>query len=258
MRWHRIRLHTLFGGALLSIFSCSREVAVDSSFALEESVGTVIQDDKWLAFEIDLNEVDLAFYWQNERGENYRTFARLKADLERKNKQLIFATNGGMFNSLFAPLGLYIEDGDLIAPLDTFTNRTGNFYLLPNGIFSINKSGKPSIQPTTNFKLTDSIDFATQSGPMLLIDGEFHPAFIQGSSNFNIRNGVGILPNGKLLFAMSKIGVNFYDFATYFYERGCKNALYLDGFVSRTYLPQANWTKEDGNFGVIIGITKQL
>lgn len=39
-------------------------------------------------------------------------------------------------------------------------------------------------------------------------------------------------------------------------KKGCKNALYLDGFVSRTYLPEKNWSQLDGNFGVIIGVTE--
>jgi uncharacterized protein YigE (DUF2233 family) len=91
---------------------------------------------------------------------------------------------------------------------------------------------------------------------MLLIDGEIHPAFKKGSKNLNIRNGVGILPDNKVVFAMSKEEVNFYDFAEFFKSKGCKNALYLDGFVSRTYLPEEDWEQLDGNFGVIIGVAK--
>jgi uncharacterized protein YigE (DUF2233 family) len=55
---------------------------------------------------------------------------------------------------------------------------------------------------------------------------------------------------------MSKEEINFYEFASYFKEMGCTNALYLDGFVSRTYLPEQNWMDMDGDFGVIIGVTK--
>lgn len=88
---------------------------------------------------------------------------------------------------------------------------------------------------------------------MLVTDGQIHSAFKEGSINVNIRNGVGLLPNGQLLFVMSKTEVNFYDFADYFRKAGCKNALYLDGFVSRTYLPGKNWEQTDGNLGVIIG-----
>lgn len=74
----------------------------------------------------------------------------------------------------------------------------------------------------------------------------------------NIRNGVGILPGNKILFAMSKEEINFYDLATYFKKMGCKNALYLDGLVSRIYLPEKHWIQTDGNFGVIIGVTEPI
>ena len=95
----------------------------------------------------------------------------------------------------------------------------------------------------------------SQSGPMLVIDGQIHPAFKEGSTNLNIRNGVGILPGNKVIFAMSKTEIKFYDFANYFKTTGCKNALYLDGLVSRTYLPSKDWIQTDGNFGVIIAVT---
>ena len=97
--------------------------------------------------------------------------------------------------------------------------------------------------------------WATQSGPMLVIDGAIHSAFKKGSINVNIRNGVGILPDNKIVFAISKEEINFYDFAEYFKNLGCKNALYLDGFVSRMYLPEKNLSATDGAFGVIIGVS---
>ena len=90
---------------------------------------------------------------------------------------------------------------------------------------------------------------------MLVIDSVMHSKFMKGSKNLNIRNGVGILPDGKVLFAMSKKKINFYDFASYFMSLGCKNALYLDGAVSKTYLPEKNWVTKGGNFGVIISET---
>ena len=34
--------------------------------------------------------------------------------------------------------------------------------------------------------------FATQSGPMLVIDGKIHPAFIEDSTDRKPRNGVGV------------------------------------------------------------------
>ncbi|PTT72029.1 phosphodiester glycosidase family protein, partial [Chryseobacterium sp. HMWF001] len=99
------------------------------------------------------------------------------------------------------------------------------------------------------------IKYATQSGPILLIDGKINPIFKKDSKNINIRNGVGILNDGNIVLIMSKKEVNFYNFASVFKESGCTKALYLDGFVSRTYCPEQKWTQEDGNFGVMIGVT---
>jgi uncharacterized protein YigE (DUF2233 family) len=67
-----------------------------------------------------------------------------------------------------------------------------------------------------------------------------------------------VLPNNKLLFAISKEPVNFYDFASFFLNKGCKNALFLDGMLSEMYLPEKNWVQLDTNFGVMIGVTKPL
>ena len=121
-----------------------------------------------------------------------------------------------------------------------------------NLIFYIDANGKGQVCKSTDFK-SDGVQYATQSGPMLLIDGDFHPRFNKNSNNFHIHNGVGILPDGNILFVMSKSPVRFYDLASYFKERGCKNALYLDGFVSRTYYPQAEYYQRKGGFGVLIG-----
>jgi uncharacterized protein YigE (DUF2233 family) len=55
---------------------------------------------------------------------------------------------------------------------------------------------------------------------------------------------------------MSKERINLYDFATYFKDAGCKNALYLDGFVSRAYLPAKQWVQTDGAFGAMFGVTQ--
>jgi uncharacterized protein YigE (DUF2233 family) len=41
--------------------------------------------------------------------------------------------------------------------------------------------------------------FATQSGPMLVIDGALHPRFRESSTSLNIRNGVGVSADGQRL-----------------------------------------------------------
>jgi len=99
------------------------------------------------------------------------------------------------------------------------------------------------------------VRYATQSGPLLVTGGELHPAFNEGSANVHYRNGVGVLPDGRLLFATSTEKINFFDFATYFRRKGCRDALYLDGYVSRTWWPAGGVRQRDGDFGVIIGVS---
>lgn len=210
-------------------------------------------DERFVSYIVDTKTQEINFYWKNDKDQIFKSIDNLKKWLDSKNKNLNFAMNGGMFKKDNSPQGLFIDNGKQIIPLDT-TKGSGNFYLMPNGVFYITDDNLPKICNTTKYKETKQVKFATQSGPMLVIDGQIHSAFKKGSNNLNIRNGVGILPNSQLIFAMSKKEISFYDFADYFKKLGCKNALYLDGFVSRTYLPEQNWTQTDGNFGVIIGV----
>lgn len=213
-------------------------------------------DDQILAYTVDVKTHDLHFFWKNEKGEILKSFYHLKKHVELKNLTLLFAMNGGMFNNDFSPQGLFIQNKKTLATIDT-ADGNGNFYLKPNGVFYITTNNIPFVCKTTEFLDNRKIKYATQSGPMLVIDGQIHSAFTPSSTNLNIRNGVGILPDNRVVFAMSKTAINFYNFANYFQNLGCKNALYLDGFVSRTYLPEKNWTQTDGNFGVMMGVTKK-
>lgn len=230
-------------------------IATISVGFLAQTKKTAIDDERFVTFTVNPKKQNVAFYWKNEKNENFKNVENLMLWLKKKKKELIFGTNGGMYKKDNSPQGLYIENGKKKIKIDT-SNGNGNFYLKPNGIFYISKDKKPNICLTKKFIENKKINFATQSGPMLVIDGNIHSAFQKNSVNLNIRNGIGILPNNEIVFAMSKKEINFYEFAEYFKALGCKNALYLDGFVSRTYLPEKNWIQTDGNFGVIIGVSK--
>lgn len=212
-------------------------------------------DELFVAYTVDTQKQQIDFYWKDDKGKLLKSIQQLKEYVESKKKKLVFAANGGMFKRDFSPQGLFIQHKKQLAVLDTSKGQ-GNFYLLPNGVFYITTANIPVVCETKNFIDNGNIKYATQSGPMLLINGQIHSAFREGSTNLNIRNGVGILPNGRVIFAMSKKEVNFYDFAKYFQNLGCQNALYLDGFVSRTYCPSQNWEQTDGNFGVMIGVSQ--
>ena len=212
------------------------------------------EDKRFVTYFVNPQEKNVKLYYKDENGANFQSLGNLKFWLEDQKTPLIFAMNGGMYKKDGSPQGLYIENHKMLSPLDSGTGG-GNFYLKPNGVFYITSANIAGISPTDAIEIRPEIKFATQSGPMLLVDGDIHPAFQKNSTNLNIRNGVGILPDNTIVFAMSKKEINFYDFACYFKSLGCTNALYLDGLVSRTFLPSEGWKQLDGNFGVIIGIT---
>ena len=216
-----------------------------------------VDDDRFISYIADIKKQDVKLYWKDDKNQKFKSIQNLKLWLEKNKKKLVFAMNGGMYKPDNSPQGLFIEQQIILSPIDT-SSGTGNFYLKPNGIFYITNDNIPVVCNTLNFNDNKKIKYATQSGPLLVINGQIHSSFKEGSTNVNIRNGVGILPGNKVVFAMSKTPINFYDFANYFKSLGCNNALYLDGLVSRTYLPEKQWMQTDGNFGVIIGVTTEI
>ncbi len=212
-----------------------------------------VDDESVTALTVDAQTTNIEFFWKNEDGGNFGSLENLKKYAENKGKRLRFAMNGGMYQADGKPLGLFIQNHLVVTPLNR-RKAEGNFYLQPNGIFYLTDQKKAFVETTDNFQINENIRFATQSGPMLLIDGQINPLFTPNSANLNVRNGVCVLENGQIIFAVSRREINFYDFAAFFKNAGCRNALYLDGFVSRMYAPEANISQTDGNFGVIIGI----
>lgn len=200
---------------------------------------------------VDLKVQRLRFYLKDDYGRNFQNFENLSNYLRSKKEQLVFAMNGGMYKKDLSPQGLYIEKTKKISPLDTVQHAYGNFYLQPNGVFYITSDNKAKVVATDKF-VNENVQYGTQSGPMLVIDGQIHSKFREHSKNINIRNGVGVLPNGKIIFAISKTKINLYNFANFFKSKGCKNALYLDGFVSKAYFPNQENKDDKSKFGVII------
>lgn len=184
--------------------------------------------------------------------------------IEEKGKDnLLFLTNGGMFTQDRKALGYLSINSKMITKLNERDSDYGNFYLKPNGVFFIHNS-QGNIIETSKFNeeiLNNEITpyLATQSGPMLLENGNIHSAFNKGSKNKFIRNGVGIIKETSLIvFAISNRPVNFYDFSSFFKNfLECDNALYLDGKVSTMYIPELNRAQFRGPFGPVIYATSE-
>lgn len=168
-------------------------------------------------------------------GEPYRYFFGLEQELASEDKTLRFAMNAGIYGEDFRPIGLYVEDGKQARKLNRRTGG-GNFYLKPNGVFYI-AGGRPGVMETDAFAASGlKPDYASQSGPMLVVDGRIHPGFSATGTSRKVRNGVGIDGAGNAVFAISEGPVTFYEFAKLFRD-GLKsrNALYFDGSISSLY-----------------------
>ncbi|MEL6135416.1 MAG: phosphodiester glycosidase family protein [Bacteroidota bacterium] len=175
-----------------------------------------------------------------DSGQRKHTFASVSLLAEQEDKSLQFIVNGGMFRQDRGPQGLLVIDEEVLQPLDTATQGYGNFYMQPNGIFAIDTSGKGYVLTTARFaQLVDQapIQYATQSGPMMVIDGKINSLFNDGSPNKHIRNAVGLTAAGRVVFGISKVPVTFYDLSSLMIQKGCTQVLYLDGFVSQMFVP---------------------
>jgi uncharacterized protein YigE (DUF2233 family) len=208
---------------------------------------------------------DLRLYWRGPDGSPLRTFKALSRALEERGKTLEFAMNGGMYEDDFSPVGLHVENGRTLtqANTETVTGRPSqipNFYKKPNGVFYVG-GGRAGVLETGRFLAQKpKAAFATQSGPMLVIDGVIHPAFIAKSTDLKPRNGVGVSADGKVHFVMTRGRVSFYDFARLFRD-GLRtgNALFLDGGTAPgLYAPELrrNDPPSHGGYGPIIAVVK--
>lgn len=187
----------------------------------------------------------------------YASFAAVDVALEAKGKQLAFAMNAGMFHPDLAPVGLYIENGVERARLIT-SDGPGNFGLLPNGVFCVGE-GFAVIESRAFAETRPACRYASQSGPMLVIESALHPRFAAGSDSLYYRNGVGVTEDGHAHFVISNEVVNFHSFARFFRDvLGTPNALFFDGSVSRLYAPMLE--RHDAGFpmGPMIGVVTDL
>ncbi len=214
----------------------------------------------YIGFEAKPDSGEIRMYWKDDKGNILGSINNLKLYTGQKADELLYACNGGMYMENQAPLGYYIEQGKTLQKINTRTG-SGNFYLKPKGVFYVDDKNIPgiqSIETSAERALLQSkkIAYLTQSGPLLLHNNMINTVFTKNSNNVNVRNGVGILPNGHAYFAMSTYPVSFYDFAKHFKDKGCSEALFFDGFVCRTYCPQQNYTQLDGNFGVMVAVVR--
>lgn len=210
------------------------------------------KDASFTTCHVDVGQEDLRLFLVDDAGEVFGSFDRVRA---AHSGRLTFAMNAGMYHDDRSPVGLYIESGREFAPIVT-REGPGNFGLLPNGVFCIRDTRADVIESRRFVSEKVACEYATQSGPMLVIDGELHPRFIDGGTSRKIRNGVGTTVDGSIaVFAISNVPVNFHDFASLFRDHlGLNQALFLDGSISRLYAPDLNRNDAGFQLGPIVGV----
>jgi uncharacterized protein YigE (DUF2233 family) len=206
-------------------------------------------DSEELAFEgqnyrvvhLDLKREPLGLHWRDpQSGQPFGSIETLRQWGEARGQRLLFAANAGIYDRQFAPLGLYVENGKTVVPLNLSHGNpaSGNFSLLPNGVFAVYPDGHAAVRTSAAFK-TDgrSAQWATQSGPMLLIDGKLNEQFVDDSASLKWRSGVCVKTPTNVVFAVSEAPVNFHTFGRLFRDKlSCHDALYLDGSISQLYV----------------------
>jgi uncharacterized protein YigE (DUF2233 family) len=204
---------------------------------------------------VDTRTQRLRMFHLDEKNRPLKYFSGVNRHLQAAHEQLVFAMNAGMYHSDFSPVGLLVSDGQERRPIN-LESADGNFFLKPNGVFLVGDSGARVVESSAYALLNEKVLLATQSGPLLVLDGALHPAFREDSTSRHIRNGVGVLSRHEVVFAISEQPVTFYEFAQLFRNGlGCKDALFLDASVSSLLAKNLERSDLRAALGPIIGVT---
>lgn len=225
--------------------------------AAVECRNIAFEEDRYTVCEVDATRERLRLFLDDPEGQPWGHFSRLETALRKDGQQLAFAMNAGMYHEDRAPVGHYVEDGTEAMRVISDPGP-GNFGLLPNGILCIRDKRADVIETRDFLAKRPQCRHATQSGPMLVIDGELHPRFLPDSTSRYMRNGVGTSADGRrVVFAISRNTVTFHAFARLFRD-GLKlpNALFLDGNISRLHAPAINRSDIGRRMGPIVAVTE--
>jgi uncharacterized protein YigE (DUF2233 family) len=197
----------------------------------------------------------IEMFWKGADGRPYGAFAPLAAALNAKGRTLRFAMNAGIFEENTAPVGLYVEAGKQLRK-PNLRDGDSNFHLKPNGVFFVGDGSVGVMESQRFVAAAPSASYATQSGPMLVIDGAIHPRLLPTGTSAKTRNGVGVRDSNTVVFAISDEPVTFYAFARLFRDGlNCPNALYLDGSISSLYSADLKRDDAQWQIGPIVAVT---
>ena len=204
---------------------------------------------------VDVAVEDLRLFLRDSEGHILGNFRNIDDTLG--DTQLAFAMNAGMYHDDRAPVGHFVQNG--VQAMRIVPNAgPGNFGLLPNGVLCINDADARVYETLRFVDEAPVCRDATQSGPMLVIDGALHPRFLPDGTSKYIRNGVGTSDDGTAaMFVISNDVVNFHAFGVFFRDvLRTPNALYFDGKVSRLHAPNLGRSDAGFRLGPIVGVVE--
>lgn len=248
-----------------------------SSAALAGAERVTFGDTVYHVYRLDrADQAKLQVMWQGDDGKPLNNFTGIIKQLEKQHKRVAFAMNAGIFETGPKPLGLTIIGGKELVPLNLKDDPSlkinpaqlpGNFYRKPNGVFYLDDQKGAGVMESSEFAASGlKPRLAVQSGPLLLRRGAVHQDFQVNSPNKRLRNGVGIRArDGQIIFAMSdrlsteKGRVTFMQFARFFIDQGCQDALFLDGDISDMLIdPEPDVKIAPNTFGAMFVIPKDM
>ncbi|HEX8311031.1 MAG TPA: phosphodiester glycosidase family protein [Chthoniobacteraceae bacterium] len=242
-------LRSCFSAFVATAFLAAETRAVE--FSTSE-----INGQKVTICRVNMKEEKLELFLEDEAGRPLKSFDGINQWLAKRGQKLAFGMNAGMYHGNLAPVGLFVNEGRELTPLN-LANDHGNFFMKPNGVFAVTTAGAHVVESSQYPRLGEKVLLATQSGPLLVLDGKIHPKFKPGSEFRLSRNGVGVPSPDVALFAIIETPVNLYDFAVFFRDvLRCPNALYFDGTVSSLHSPKLGRSDKLIDLGPVLGIVE--
>lgn len=145
-----------------------------------------------------------------------------------------FTVNWPLFWSDNKPVWWYIDNNNKLKEFIDPSIGWWNF-AVDNWIFGLSTDGSLYLIPYANIENENiSFKWAFQNWPMLILDGKNMRENWTSTSKYN-RSGIWFTQWWKAIIIYSDEPVTFKEFAQLFVDRGCNNAIYLDGWPAAGY-----------------------
>ncbi len=82
------------------------------------------------SYRVDAQKERIAMYWQDRHGKAWGSLRSLLAGIDGDGR-VQMAMNGGIYDKAYAPLGLYIEDGKRLTPVNRSMPAAGTSLSAP-------------------------------------------------------------------------------------------------------------------------------